>query len=36
MLDLGAWALEDYKIPDETDEYDHEIEGTGDDQGGLS
>ncbi len=36
MLDLGAWASEDYKIPDESDEYGDEVENNGDAQGGLS
>lgn len=35
-LDLGAWASEDYKIPDETDEYDEEFDGSGDIKGGLN
>ncbi len=36
MLDLGAWASEDYKIPDENDEYDEESEVCEDIKGGLN
>lgn len=35
-LDLGAWASEDFRIPDETDEYDEEAEGRGDIKSGLN
>jgi len=35
MLDLGAWASGDYKMPGETDEYEEETEGKGGINGGL-